>query len=139
MKRRMTERNEIALPPAWCSKICKNALNEACIEFGCAFKRDCSQFELKEGTTLVDLPQITTEDFKNMTPQERTVVVWTHLNTMKEFLLGGQNDRRPFTNRSRSSPFSKNLQESGLPSHPETETSVYQSLDKEDSSKGNGS
>jgi hypothetical protein len=87
---------EIILPPVWCGGICRNAMNEVCIEH-CAVKRDCSAFEPLKGLSLADLPRFpkTTE----MTREEKFTSVTIYLAKIVDHLQGVENDHKAFAAR----------------------------------------
>jgi hypothetical protein len=68
----------VQLPPTWCSGICRNAMNEICIE-DCAIKRDCSAFELKPNLKLEDMPRFPLKESANMTKEEKFTSVTVYL------------------------------------------------------------
>jgi len=74
---------EIALPPSWCSQICRNALNEVCVE-NCAAKRDCSGFEEKPNLKLVDMPRFPKTE--GMSREEKFTSVTVYLAKVVEHL-----------------------------------------------------
>lgn len=86
----MKERNnnqpeQVSLPPAWCSVLCRNAMNEVCVE-SCAQKRDGSGFEEKPGLKLIDMPAF--PDASKMTRQERFTAITVYLSKVVEHLQG---------------------------------------------------
>ena len=83
MKQRMIEFQ--VLPPTWCSTICRNAMNEACLE-GCAIRRDCSDFQIKKGLQLADLPRF--PDTAGMTKEEKFTSVTVYLAKVVDHLQG---------------------------------------------------
>ena len=80
------------MPPVWCSSICRNAMNEVCIE-NCAIERDCSAFEPKPNLKLVDLPRFPLKESANMTKEERFTAVTIYLSMIVDHLQG--NDDEP--------------------------------------------
>src|SRR5215216_3059437 len=46
---------EFRLPPTWCGSLCRNAMNQICVE-SCAIKRDCSAFEIRTDLNLEEMP-----------------------------------------------------------------------------------
>ena len=81
----MTKMERIALPPLWCSQICRNSMNEVCVE-NCALKRDTSAFEPTQGLKLIDMPKF--PDPKGMTREERFTAVVVYLAKVTEHLQG---------------------------------------------------
>src|SRR5688572_26588009 len=88
----MTERKEIQLPPSWCGAICRNAMNEVCIEH-CAITRDCSAIDPKTNLKLGDLPRFPLEVSGNMTKEEKFTSVTVYLAKVVDH-LNGVNDER---------------------------------------------
>jgi hypothetical protein len=76
------------LPPAWCGALCRNAMNEICIEH-CALKRDCSAFEPKPNLKLEDMPRF--PETKNMTKEEKFASVTVYLSKVVDHLQGNEN------------------------------------------------
>jgi hypothetical protein len=87
----MTERKEIQLPPTWCAAICKNAMNEICVE-SCAVKRDCSGFDPKPDISLNDLPRFPLAETTEMSKEEKFTVVTVYLSAITDHLKGVPND-----------------------------------------------
>jgi hypothetical protein len=75
------------LPPVWCSSICRNAMNEICVE-QCAIKRDCSGFEPKPDLRLSDMPHFPLTESANMTKEERFTSVTVYLAKVVDHLQG---------------------------------------------------
>jgi hypothetical protein len=78
----MTKRR---LPIPSCAAICKNVMNEVCIE-ECAPKRDCSSFEVTD-VSLPEMPQY--PETKGMTWKERFVIEEAYLKKTIDFIQGG--------------------------------------------------
>jgi hypothetical protein len=79
---------ELQFPPTYCSTICRNALNERCIE-QCNTKRDMSAFELKKGVELPDLPAFPLDEFiHTMTPRERQNLMAVYMAKTVDFIQG---------------------------------------------------
>ncbi len=76
---------ELQLPPNWCSQICRNAMNEACVE-NCAIKRDCFQFMTKRDLKLIDMPRF--PDTAGMTKEEKFTSVSVYLAKVIDHLQG---------------------------------------------------
>jgi hypothetical protein len=110
----MTERKEIQLPPTWCGSICKNAMNEICVEH-CAIKRDCSGFDPKPNLRLDDLPRFPLEETFEMTREEKFASVTVYLSAVVDELKGVPKDepiriRRPRSYRKRSLNVLENIE-----------------------------
>lgn len=127
------------LPPVWCSTICRNAMNEACLE-GCAIRKDCSEFEMKKDLKLADLPRF--PDTSSMTKEERFTSVTVYLSKIVDHLQGVENEYstpipRSYPYYTRSGSLSKNLQVKDLlpgiqeaNSSPEDRTECTDSSDR---------
>ncbi len=81
----MTEKIRPLLPPPWCSAICRNAMNEICIE-SCNPKGDCSGFEVKPNLTLDDMPPF--PETKDMSKEEKFTSVTIYLSKVVDHLQG---------------------------------------------------
>ena len=95
----MKERNEnqaktFSLPPAWCGKICRNSMNEVCVEH-CAIKRDCSAFEPVLNLKLSDMPRFPQTD--EMTKEEKFTSVTIYLAKVVDHLQGVEDETPPRT------------------------------------------
>ena len=75
------------LPPAWCGSICRNAMNEICVE-DCAIKRDCSAFEPKPDLNLSNMPPFPLKASATMTKEERFTSVTVYLAKIVDHLQG---------------------------------------------------
>ena len=75
------------LPPIWCSSICKNAMNEVCVEH-CAIKRDCSGFEEKPNLNLSNMPSFPLSESSEMTKEEKFTSVTIYLSKVVDHLQG---------------------------------------------------
>jgi hypothetical protein len=85
-----SNRNQIQgvrLPPSWCSFLCRNAMNERCIE-DCAPNRNCSGFELKPGINLIDMPRFPSEQIGQMTKEEKLTAVTVYIAKTVDHLKG---------------------------------------------------
>lgn len=106
------EEEFLRMPPIWCSSICRNALNEICVE-ECAARRDCSGFEEKPNLKLADMPRFPKAE--SMTKEERFTSVTVYLSKVVDHLQGAENEhntviiRRPYFDNPRSSTLSKNV------------------------------
>ena len=91
MKERNNNQSEIIrLPPAWCGAICRNAMNEVCIE-QCAPNRDCSGFEEKPNLKLTDMPRFPKTD--GMSREEKFTSVTVYLSKVVDHLQGVENEQ----------------------------------------------
>ena len=79
------------LPPVWCSQICRNAMNEICVEH-CAIKRDCSGFEEKPNLKLADLPRFPKTN--GMSREEKFTSVTIYLAKVVDHLTGVEDEKR---------------------------------------------
>jgi hypothetical protein len=77
----------IRLPPAWCGALCKNAMNEVCIEH-CAIVRDCSGFDMKPGINLMDMPRFPIDEIGSMTKEEKFTSVAVYVAKTVDHLQG---------------------------------------------------
>jgi len=82
----------VQLPPTWCSGMCRNAMNEICVE-DCAIKRDCSAFELKPNLKLEDMPRFPLKESGSMTREEKFTSVTVYLAKVVDHLQGNDNER----------------------------------------------
>lgn len=121
---------DFALPPQWCSAICRNAMNEICVEH-CAITKDMSGFDPKPDVSLLDLSRFPLNDVDDMTKEEKFKVVAIYLSKIVDYLQGNKNEdttitfRRPHIDRSRSSTLSETLQIEGLlPRHNGSNSSL---------------
>src|SRR6266508_4093149 len=112
-----SDRNQaqgINLPPAWCSALCKNAMNQVCIEH-CAIIRNCSGFEMKPGINLIDMPRFPIDQIGSMTKEEKFTSVAVYIAKTVDHLKGVQDEpkypplRRPNHDGSTSCQISPNL------------------------------
>ncbi|MEM7335552.1 MAG: hypothetical protein AAF490_25975 [Chloroflexota bacterium] len=84
--------NRIYLPPSWCSQICTNAMNEACIQV-CSSNRDTSYFELKDALNLEDVPPFPQKAWQSeLSNLERKAIAGVYLKLVVDQLKGIQND-----------------------------------------------
>ena len=131
MKENEKNQESISLPPPWCGAICRNAMNEVCVEH-CAIKRDCSFFEAKPNLKLIDMPRF--PDTRGMTKEEKFTSVTIYLAKVVDHLQGVENEQPYPISRSnlhcqRSSRLPQNVQIKDLlpykaeevSSHPDTE------------------
>ncbi len=110
--RPIREADSVAIPPAWCGAICRNAMNELCVEH-CAIKRDCSGFEPKLNLKLVDMPHFPMTE--GMTKEEKFTSLMIYLTKVVDHLQGVEDDhntfviRRPSIDRFGSSALPENV------------------------------
>jgi hypothetical protein len=81
----------VQLPPAWCGAICRNAMNEICVEH-CAIQRDCSAFEPKPNLKLSDMPRFPLNDSAEMTKEEKFTSVTVYLAKVVDHLQGNEDE-----------------------------------------------
>ncbi len=86
----MKERNNnqekvVHMPPVWCSSLCRNAMNEVCVEH-CSIRRDCSAFEPKPNLKLSDMPRFPKTE--HMTKEEKFTSVTIYLAKVVDRLQG---------------------------------------------------
>jgi len=88
------------LPPPWCSSICRNSMNEVCIE-QCAINHDCSGFEPKKDLKLEDMPRFPLDASFGMTKEERFTAVTVYLAKVVDHLQGVEDEHTidPFIRR----------------------------------------
>jgi hypothetical protein len=92
MKERQQNQFEaVQMPPAWCGAICRNAMNEICIEH-CAIKRDCSAFEPKPNLKLADMPRFPLKESADMTKEEKFTSVTVYLAKVIDHLQGTEEE-----------------------------------------------
>lgn len=130
----------MAYPPAWCSRACKNALSDICIE-RCAIRRDGSHFDPKEYLGIMDLPRFPLHEFiSEMSPRDRTFVIGLYTSMMVDQAQGRETRyerRNPHRPRSRQIP--KAFESQGLLPDPTAGATPHQAGEKcEGSSNGAG-
>ena len=84
------ERKEIKYPAAWCSRICRNSMNETCVEH-CTVKRDCSSFIPKPHIELEDMALFPLKEWSGMTKGEKGTSIAIYVSKIVEHLKGGEN------------------------------------------------
>ena len=94
-KIKQNEYEPVHLPPSWCGSICRNAMNEVCVE-SCAIKRDCSAFEPKANLDLSNMPHFPLEESATMTKEEKFTSVTIYLAKVVDHLQGVENESRLF-------------------------------------------
>src|SRR5215216_1130340 len=110
---------QFRLPPSWCASLCRNAMNEKCVEV-CAIKRDCSGFELKPGINLIDMPRFPIDEIRSMTKEEKFTSVAVYIAKTIDHLKGVQDEpkypplRRPNHDSSTGCQISPNLKSEDL-------------------------
>lgn len=86
----------VYLPPVWCSSICRNAMNDICVEH-CAIKRDTSGFVPKPDLTLDEMPRFPKTE--GMTREEKFTSVTIYLAKVVDHIKGIENEHRTFVVR----------------------------------------
>lgn len=81
--------NVMVLPSPWCGVICKNAMNEVCLDY-CALKRDTSAFEPKDHLTLREMPRFPKTE--GMTKEEKFTSVTIYLSKIVDHLQGVEDE-----------------------------------------------
>jgi hypothetical protein len=112
------------LPQPACSAICRNAMNETCIE-RCTPLRDCSSFEVRD-ISLPDMPRY--PDTSNLTWKERFVIQEAYTLKITEYLQGSKNEQSiPRVNYGpRNGKNTKNMQGTRIQISPGEENTIYQ-------------
>lgn len=87
------------MPPVWCGAICRNAMNEICVE-SCAAKKDCSAFAPKPNLKLADMPRF--PETEGMTREEKFTSVTIYLAKVVDHLQGLENEQETFVVRRHS-------------------------------------
>ena len=134
------QQGSVHLPPTWCSGICRNAMNEICIEH-CAIKRDCSAFEPAKSLKLIDMPKF--PNTANMTREEKFTSVTIYLAKIVDHLQGEPDEyiypiRRPDLHSAGSRSLPENFKIQDLLPHISEEISSSE-IGEERTSKGIGS
>ena len=80
------------LPPAWCSRICKNSMSDVCIE-DCAVDRKCKNLDLKN-FTFHDLSNYPVSEFNEMTKEEKGISLAVYVSKITEIIKGGEDEPR---------------------------------------------
>ena len=126
--------------PVWCSSICRNAMNEICVEH-CAIKRDCSGFEEKPNLKLVDMPRFPKTE--NMSRDEKFTSVTIYLAKVVDHLQGVENEQsnsiypRPHPYRAGSRTLPENIKvQDLLPDFQEADTTPEAGEKREDEGVG---
>lgn len=123
----MIEKEEdvlLGVPPAWCSKACRNSLTEVCMEH-CAIKRDGSWFDPRDDIEIMDLPRFPLKEFvQEMGPKERTLAIGLYTSLMVDQAQGREVQHgRTFKGRRRHAHYAA-LASPKLP--PDAETGPHQ-------------
>ena len=135
-----SEEKHVHLPPAWCGSICRNAMNEICIEH-CAIERDTSAFEPRQNLKLADMPRFPKTE--GMTKEEKFTSVTVYLSKVVDHLQGVEHGEsfvsypRPNPNGSTGRRISPNIQVKDLLPDIQKANSSYQNPE-ERSSEGVG-
>ena len=129
-KKVKTEETFQVLPQAWCSRICRNSMNDLCLE-ECAVRRDTSHFLPAQGLTLDNLPRFPLLETRYMTREEKFTIVTVYLAKIVDRMKGADYEppaiSRPHPYRPRRSRISPAIQIQDL-LHAATEaTTVYSS------------
>jgi len=119
----------VQMPPTWCSGICRNAMNEVCVEH-CAIKRDCSAFDPKPDISLNDLPRFPLKETKDLSKEEKFTVVTVYLSAITDHLKGVENEpiriRRPHPHRERRVEIPENIEGKDLLLDPKEKDAPHQ-------------
>jgi hypothetical protein len=139
MKDREQNQTEgVQMPPTWCSGLCRNAMNEICVE-SCAVRRDCSAFDPKPGLDLADMPPFPLEESGSMTKEEKFTSVTIYLSKVVDHLQGRKNERifkpiqRHDPHRSPGGQVSANQQSTGLFAGQTEKVAIDQNSEKRES------
>ncbi|SRR6266496_4437322 len=81
------------LPPVWCSSLCRNAMNQICVE-SCAIKRDCSSLDAKPNLKLEDMPSFPLSSSAEMTKEEKFTVITVYLAKVVDHLNGNEEETK---------------------------------------------
>ena len=84
----------VRLPPPWCASLCRNAMNEKCIE-DCALKRDCSGFDPRPNLKLGDMHRFPLKESASMTKEEKFTAVTVYLAKVVDHLQGNEDHTDP--------------------------------------------
>ncbi|MEJ2749360.1 MAG: hypothetical protein P8183_15865 [Anaerolineae bacterium] len=113
--KKRTAHNSYFIPPAWCSQICQNAMNDICVE-RCAPKRNASGFQVIRGLNIEDLPPFPhTAWQEEMSGHERQAAAGVYLKAVVDHLQGIRHEPpiRPYSYRSRNGRISEAVQAGG--------------------------
>lgn len=104
------QQQNFQLPPLWCSAICRNAMNEICVE-SCAIGKNMSGFDPKPNISLLDMPRFPINDTSEMTKEERFTVVAIYLAKLVDYFQGVENEYKDLNNgrHNLNSPRSRTL------------------------------
>lgn len=117
--------NELFLPRYSTCRVCRNNLNQVCIEV-CVPEDRYTHFEPKSGLTLGDLPPFPRKEFQNGMPSKvRQAVVGLYMEKMVDKLQGRENERPDFYN-STGRRVPTDVQKQDISVGPKTRDTVYQ-------------
>jgi hypothetical protein len=130
------ETGGITMPPYSTCRLCRNSMNQACME-ECAPKKDYSWFEPKAGIKIEDLPRFPLEEFNNgMSSTVRQKIVAVYIAKIVDYLQGVRDERTNLYD-SRSRRISKTLQKQGLSFGSERNDPAHQDRqEREDQGRG---
>ena len=114
-KKKKVERAKFThLPPSWCSDVCQNSMNEACID-ECAPKKDCSWFIPRPNLKVEDLHIITLDEAKQMSGTEKYYSTWLDNYVIKRQLQGVPDEPiRHYSNGNPNRPFPQTINIKGV-------------------------
>jgi hypothetical protein len=76
------------MPQTWCSRVCRNALSNVCLE-ACAPARDCSWFEPKGGLSIADVPRFPKHEYNHeMSPKQRQICMGWYVGLLVDQAQG---------------------------------------------------
>lgn len=108
---------EICLPPSRACGICRNRMNEVCLE-NCAPEKKYGSFEPDMTRPLDKLPTLTFKEYLELPGAMKGRWLFIQQTKLIEFMKGEDNGRipppRPYSNHTRSRGVSSNLQEQDL-------------------------
>ena len=106
----MVENRKIKLPPYNTCQLCRNRMNDSCMEV-CTPAGDYSSFELRKGVNIEEMPRFPLEDFMNGMPAKvRGIVVAVYLSKIVDQLQGRVEHERHDIYRPRGSGVPENIQ-----------------------------
>ena len=126
---------ELVLPPSRACGVCKNRLNDVCVE-GCAPAGDFKDFDPDMTIPLERLPNLSLQEFRELPGQMRADWVFVEHQAIRRQLNG--DELGPFIYSKRSKRVPSYQQEPSLSSNPEKEVAVYQAVGKAHSGSGDG-
>lgn len=124
--------NEIIMPPFSVCRMCKNCMNEICLE-DCAPKGDLYKFDLKDGVNLHSAPRFPFKEFmESMSPKVRQVVVAAYMTLIVDHELGIERYEhrifRPHADRTRSFEILTNLPLTAVSDDPAERDTLHQTF-----------